>query len=344
MTAAFRSSLGTNYYYGSATLTLAKPAGVVEGDLLVAVMLNADATRTLNTYTGWTLERNTEQASPTSTELWVLSKKAGASEPASYNFVFNFSFDGAANILAFQDADAVNVDDAAAVSAVDSGSPYAATSPDITTTVNDCLLVTVQGLRISSPGGTPTYTPPSGYTERLFAGVSYENRFLAVCDKTLATAGASGTAAGEFQVTGTPGDGRTHAVHLAISPAVSSYTARPDGDVSDGTWSASSGSDLYAMIDEETPSDADYIEATSAGTCEVALSSINTPPAGWITTIRYRILGDCTVSLRQGSTEVASWAHSPGPGSATTYNQSLSSGEQASISDWTDLRLRFVKP
>lgn len=344
MTASFRSKLDSSYYYGSATLTLAKPAGVVEGDVLVAVMLNLDASRTLNTYTGWTIERESSQGSPTGTKMWVLSKKAGASEPASYSFVFSGSFDGAANIIAFKDADAVHVDDAAPVSAVDSSSPYPASSPTITTTLNDCLLVSVQGLRVTSTGGTPTYTQPDGYTTRLFAGVSYENRFLAVADKTLATAGASGAAAGEFQVTGTPGDGRTHAVHLAISPAVSSYVARPESDVSAGTFSASSGSDLYAMIDEEVADDGDYVTATSAGTCEVALSTVNTPPAGWITTIRYRILGDCTVKLMQDSTEIASWAHSPGPGTATTYAQTLSSGEQATISDWSDLRLRFIKP
>lgn len=345
MTASYRSSLGTSYYYGSATLTLAKPAGAVEGDILIAVMLNLDSTRTLNTYTGWTLERNSEQAAPTSTEMWVLSRKLGSSEPASYDFVFNYSFDGAANIICYKDCDAVNVDDAASVSAVDSSSPYAATSPTITTTVDDCLLITVQGLRITTSGGTPTYTPPAGYTQRLFASSVYEYRFFAVCDKVQASAGASGTAAGEFQVTGTPGDGRTHAVHLALSPSITSYVARPDGDVSAGAWTASSGSNLYAMIDEETPSDSDYITSTSASTVEVALSSITTPPAGWVTTVRYRIIGDCTVSLREGaSTEIASWPHSPGPGTATTYEQELSSGEQASVSDWTDLRLRIVKP
>jgi hypothetical protein len=117
---------------------------------------------------------------------------------------------------------------------------------------------------------------------------------------------------------------------------------RPDSDVSAGTWTPSTGSDLYAMIDEETPSDADYITASSSGTCEVMISTMNAPTGGWETTVRYRVEGDITVSLREGaSTEIATWTHSAG--SPTTYTQTLSSGEQSSITDWTDLRLRFVK-
>lgn len=343
MTASLRSSLGTSYYYGSATLTLAKPSGAVEGDILIAVMLNNDSTRTLDTYTGWTLLRNSEQATPTSVEQWVLSKKLGASEPASYDFIFNYAFNGAANVLCWQDGDEVDVDGAAAVSAVQTG-PYASTAPTITTTVDDCLLVSIHGAMVTTSGVTPAFTPPSGYSSVFEAKWDSDARMFAVSTKTLATAGASGTAAGSWAVTG-GGDGRATAVHLAISPAVTSYVARPDSDVTAGAWTASTGSVLYAMIDEETASDTDYITSSSASTVEIGLSSITTPPSGWITTVRYRILGDCTVSLREGaSTEIASWPHSPGPGSATTYEQELTSGQQSSVTDWADLRLRIVKP
>jgi hypothetical protein len=36
---------------------------------------------------------------------------------------------------------------------------------------------------------------------------------------------------------------------------------RPISDVAKGSWTASTGSDLYAMIDEEGVSDADYIRS-----------------------------------------------------------------------------------
>jgi len=70
--------------------------------------------------------------------------------------------------------------------------------------------------------------------------------------------------------------------------------AHPDADVSKGSWTASTGSDLAPMVDEADPDDADYI--TSAATpdhdiCELRLSSIPTPAPGTVSiTIRGRTL------------------------------------------------------
>lgn len=340
MTADYRSANASSFYYGNATVTLAKPSGVVEGDVLLAVLVNDDGTRVLSTYTGWTLAETQTETGATGGGMWCLWKKAGASEPASYDFVFNYSFNGSANIIAFSDGNTVNVIDSGAWTAVDSASPYTSTAPTVTSTEDGCLLVAVNCARITTAGAV-TYTAPSGYTSRLEAKSTYDARMFAVATKSQASAGASGTAAGEFAISG-GGDGRTCGVHLAISPASSTYIARPTSDVSAGTWTASTGSDLYAMIDESVASDSDYCVASSAGTMEVALGSLSEPPAGWVTTVRFRINGDVTVSLREGaSTEIASWVKSAA--SATTYEEELSGGQQSSISDWTDLRLRFVK-
>jgi len=339
MTAAYRSSLGTSFYYTTNPLSLAKPSGVVEGDVLLAVMLNNDSTRSLDTLpSGWTLLHNTAAALPTSAEMWVVWKKAGASEPASYDFTFNYGFNGAAQIVAFRDGNTININGAAAVSAVDSASPYTSTAPSITTTENDCLLIAINGCRVTTQA-TPSFTVPSGYTSRIEAKSEYDERMFAVSDKTLASAGASGTAAGEWSITG-GGDARTTAVHLAISPAAAAYVARPASDISAGTWSPSTGSDLFAMIDEAVADDGDYISASAAGTSEVKFGTLSAPPTGWITKIKFRTEGSITVSLRMGSTEIASWAKT---GAKTTYEEELSSGQQASITDWTDLRLRYVK-
>jgi hypothetical protein len=56
--------------------------------------------------------------------------------------------------------------------------------------------------------------------------------------------------------------------------------ARPESDISAGSWSPSTGGDLYAMIDEVTPNDSDYIYSStdpSNDVCEVKLESISTP-------------------------------------------------------------------
>ena len=58
--------------------------------------------------------------------------------------------------------------------------------------------------------------------------------------------------------------------------------ARPDSDLVTGNWSPSTGSSLYAVIDEETAVDSDYISVTDDGsgtleTCAVGLSSVSDP-------------------------------------------------------------------
>ena len=132
---------------------------------------------------------------------------------------------------------------------------------------------------------------------------------------------------------------------FGLSPTyVTAQYARPTSDASAGTWTASSGSDLYAMLDETTANDADYITTVSASTCEVALGSITDPAVSTGHIVRYRLSADAggiTVRLRQGTTTIATWTHAPAPASLTLYEQTLSSGEANSITDYTALRLQF---
>jgi len=125
---------------------------------------------------------------------------------------------------------------------------------------------------------------------------------------------------------------------------VTAQFARPTSDASPGTWTASTGSDLYAMIDETVASDTDYISTVNASTCEVALGSLSDPASSSGHIVRYRLsaeAGGVTVRLRQGTTTIASWTHSPAPASLTTYAQTLSGGEADSITDYTALKLQF---
>lgn len=46
---------------------------------------------------------------------------------------------------------------------------------------------------------------------------------------------------------------------LAYVVTASFQFARPISDIDQGDWTPSIGSDLYAMVDEDTPDDADYI-------------------------------------------------------------------------------------
>lgn len=127
-------------------------------------------------------------------------------------------------------------------------------------------------------------------------------------------------------------------------PTVTAQYARPTSDASAGTWTASTGSDLYAMLDETAANDADYIVTTGASTCEVALGSLSDPAVSTGHKVRYRLsanTGGITVRLRQGTTTIATWTHSPAPASLTTYEQTLTGGEADSITNYAALKLQF---
>jgi hypothetical protein len=123
------------------------------------------------------------------------------------------------------------------------------------------------------------------------------------------------------------------------------YTyARPSSDITT-QWTPSTGTSHFAMIDEVTASDADYISATAAGqTDEVKLQAMVAPQAGTSVTIGYRVQGitgsaGVTVSMVQGTTVIAADTTRTANGD---YVLTVASGTWASVTDWTDIRLRFV--
>ena len=143
------------------------------------------------------------------------------------------------------------------------------------------------------------------------------------------------------------GNGTVTPSITAFDNGVSSYTyARPTSDITT-QWTPSSGTDHYALIDEATANDADYIIATAAGqTDEVRLASMTAPQSGTDLLINYKVTGivgsaSVTVSLRQGSggTLIAT---DTAKSIDNTYQLVVPAATWASVTDWTDLRLRFV--
>ncbi len=109
---------------------------------------------------------------------------------------------------------------------------------------------------------------------------------------------------------------------------------------------------MHTAIDESVIDDADYIQSglspVSADISEVKFSSLTDPAISSGHVIRYRYQKDTTggdtinlvVRLVQGTTVIASWTHN-NIDAVTTAEQTLSGGEADSITDYTDLRLRF---
>lgn len=130
--------------------------------------------------------------------------------------------------------------------------------------------------------------------------------------------------------------------------------ARPDGFVSsDGSWTGT-----YASIDEPTASDADFLASPSgpipSNYYEVSLSDVEEPHTLTGITVRYRYaksgnnsgkVTNLAVELLQGSTVIASQSHSNIPGATGSGWQAgsftLTTAQANSITDFSDLRLRF---
>ena len=119
----------------------------------------------------------------------------------------------------------------------------------------------------------------------------------------------------------------------------------PVSDVSDGAWLPSTGADLYATLDEDLYSDTDYIYATSATTCTLALASGSDPASSTGHILRYRLLagsGSISVVLKQGTSTIASWGPHSLTGSAQDFAQTLTGGQADSITDYSALRVEFT--
>jgi hypothetical protein len=132
--------------------------------------------------------------------------------------------------------------------------------------------------------------------------------------------------------------------NIATLVAVTHY-ARPVTDVSVGAWTPSAGTDLYAMVDEDTYVDTDYIQTTAASTCELGLSAAIDPGTSSGQVLKYRAKSDTTgtliATLMQGATTIATRTHTSVPSSWTDYTMTLTSGECDAITNYAGLKVRL---
>jgi hypothetical protein len=134
-----------------------------------------------------------------------------------------------------------------------------------------------------------------------------------------------------------------------------SQFARPTSVISAGSWTDQDGSvvaaDMISAISEVTADDLTYIQSESDpddDTVEFSLTEV-TDPQSLLTHVQRVRLGksgsdviDMTVSLRQGTTEIASWLSADVSATPTTVATNLSTSQINAISDWSDLRMRIV--
>ncbi|QSQ23065.1 cell wall anchor protein [Pyxidicoccus parkwayensis] len=147
------------------SLAIAKPAGTVAGDVLLARIINRNnVAAVLTPPSGWTVLRSDQSASQI--KAWVLYRVAGSVEPASYTFTIDLASYLAGSISAFTGVDNANPIDAH--SGQKNGLTSAFNTPAITTTASNGLAVWF-GSQIWTGAACPDspIVPPAGFTEAL---------------------------------------------------------------------------------------------------------------------------------------------------------------------------------
>jgi MSHA biogenesis protein MshQ len=184
------------------TLTINKPAGVVQNDVMIAAITVGPSTATITPPAGWGLVRRTDNATGTTNSLAVYKLLAGAAEPASYTWTLSSGHTGAAGgIQAFSGADpTIEVENGQNTA---SGTAHA--TPIVTTALASTMLVASHGIGAAST----TWTPPAGMTE----GIDAQGGTQAVEMSYVLQVAAGGSGAKSATSTGT-GTGNAHILAL----------------------------------------------------------------------------------------------------------------------------------
>jgi prepilin-type N-terminal cleavage/methylation domain-containing protein len=203
---------------GGTSLPILKPNGTNQGDLLVAAVVvygNAAITAT-----GWTTQIYQGTSNGNTVRLGVWCKQAGASEPASYSFTWSGNRQAYGWIMRFTGQNTTTPINGTAQTW--SGSSQIPTSPSVTTTVPNAMIIRVGAfagntIKVGSPGlpfhtaitmnesGTSgnTCSGGAGYKKQLVAGASGTSNFSLTASQSsrtvtfaIAPLGSNGTVSG----------------------------------------------------------------------------------------------------------------------------------------------------
>lgn len=193
------------------TLTCNKPAGVVSGDVLVAIIGYWNSAAPITPPSGWTLGDSGANGGNAGAWYW---KVAGGSEPSTYGWTFGGSVDESHVVLA-------------AYTGVDNTTPVDVSSKKTDSTGDGGLVatgvtMTGAGTLLFLAGSNAGYVisapmaPPSGMTERAQVfGVEYGAAYLA--DQEVAAAGATGNKTATAESGTNTGPYTTFLVALKVS-------------------------------------------------------------------------------------------------------------------------------
>jgi hypothetical protein len=205
-----------------------------------------------------------------------------------------------------------------------------------------------------STGGTTTYTKTASANAALQKALAVSTVSSAALQKALTKVAAADAVLQKLLAQSASADAILLARQLLSANANAYLIAaltrylRSITDNSDGTWLPSSvGADLFAMVDEETPSDADYIYANSSGTCSLALSAALDPGSTDNHVIRLRVRSSegssLTLRIKSGASTLVTRTIAGLSASWTLYELALTAGEAAALAgvSYTGLDVEF---
>jgi MSHA biogenesis protein MshQ len=197
------------------SLTVARPPGTAEGDLLLALVSHQlGRHRSLAPPTGWTAVPNADRADGNNARIHGWYKLSGPNEPASYTFTLTGGSgqDIAGGILAVSGASSASPINASG-SQRNTTLSTSVTGPSITTSTGGTLLVFG-----GACNATATFTPPAGMSEEFDRATAGSSSRVAT---EVATAGVSSPGATGTRTAAASSPCRSVAVTIAVAPAAS---------------------------------------------------------------------------------------------------------------------------
>lgn len=345
MAIAFRASNEAHVASGALTLTI--PATVQAGDLLVVIAALNNAG---NTGYNW--------ATPAGGWVRRDDRNVGSNLYAAVYSKIAVSGDAGATLTLTSASTGKSCGIVAAYSGCDQASPIDALTPlsetTSTTTHATPTVATTQDqdwvliAAAQSDSVAESWSTPAGYTKRQDSldNVSVSGH----CTATLQDKGplSVGTYGGE-SLTAAGASNKAATWTIAISPQQSTQVARPVSDVTVtstvGVPTPGGGSGIYA--DTAANDDTHYAEVSNSGVIEHGMAALIDPNAstGHIVSYRARYAGGATsgtqtVTLKQGTTTIATWTDTL-TSSFATITHTLTGTQADAITDYTALRLRF---
>ena len=176
-------------------MTISKPSGTAEGDVLVAAMnTSTPLAHSITPPSGWTQVGITASAA---NRFGVWQKIAGASEPADYTWTTSGSISSASPGAILRYAPQAPSLPPGIIDASGFGSAQSpAVAPDVSAAATDDTLIALFSAGDQTVGSTPT-----GMTQRFLSDQSLTS--LAIYDEALTASGATGTRTWTGSGTGT---------------------------------------------------------------------------------------------------------------------------------------------